>query len=80
MLIFLLEEKSQECMTKVFDWLTEELGMEILQNLFPIILTENGTEFQAPARLECDENGEIRLVIPRGNPWKDIANQRLRFL
>jgi len=43
MLIFLLEEKSQECVIKVFDWLTEELGIEVFQNLFPIILTDNGT-------------------------------------
>lgn len=40
MLIFLLEEKTAECVTKVFDCLTDELGIEVFQELFPVILTD----------------------------------------
>lgn len=63
MLAFLLEEKSQECVKDVFYYLTETLGIEIFQKLFPIILTDNGTEFQDTDGLECDSNGEIRTKI-----------------
>ncbi len=68
MLIFVLEEKTQDHVIEVFDLLTEKLGMETFQELFQVILTDNGTEFQFPARLECDNNGEIRTKIFYCNP------------
>lgn len=48
--------------------LTQKLGIKVFHELFPLILTDNGTEFQFPARLECDENGEIRTKIFYCNP------------
>ena len=63
MLAFLLEEKSQERVIEVFDYLTETLGIETFQKLFPAILTDNGTEFQDTEGIECDCNGEIRTKI-----------------
>lgn len=39
MLAFLLEGKNQSCVKEVFDFLTETLGIEIFQKLFPLILT-----------------------------------------
>lgn len=68
MLIFVLEEKTQERVIEVFDLLTEKLGLKVFHELFPVILTDNGTEFQFPARLECDENGEIRTKLFYCNP------------
>lgn len=68
MLIFLLEGKTTECVTKVFDCLTDMLGIEVFQELFPVILTDNGTEFQNPKRLECSAYGEIRTKIYYCNP------------
>lgn len=68
MLIFVLQEKSQDQVIKVFDYLTEKLGIKVFQDLFPIILTDNGVEFQFPERLECDKNGEIRTKIFYCNP------------
>ena len=63
MLIFVLQEKSQDQVIKVFDYLTEKLGIKVFQELFPVILTDNGVEFQFPERLECDITGEIRTKI-----------------
>lgn len=68
MLIFLMEEKTQNCVGEVFDHLTQVLGMGVFQTLFPVILTDNGTEFQDPIRLECNEDGEIRTKIYYCNP------------
>ena len=68
MLIFVLQEKSQDQVIKVFDYLTEKLGIKVFQELFPVILTDNGVEFQFPERLECDKNGEIRNKIFYCNP------------
>ena len=68
MLIFVLQEKSQDQVIKVFDYLTEKLGIKVFQELVPVILTDNGVEFQFPERLECDKNGEIRTKIFYCNP------------
>lgn len=68
MLIFVLQEKSQDQVIKVFDYLTEKLGIKVFQELFPVILTDNSVEFQFPERLECDKNGEIRAKIFYCNP------------
>lgn len=68
MLIFVLEEKIQECVIEVFDVLSEKLGIRVFQELFPIILTDNGTEFQFPARLECDKDGGKRTKVFYCNP------------
>lgn len=68
MLIFVLDEKTQMHVIEVFDLLTEKLGVDTFQELFPVILTDNGTEFQFPTRLECDKNGEIRTKIFYCNP------------
>ncbi|EKQ57325.1 MULTISPECIES: IS30 family transposase [unclassified Clostridium] len=68
MLIFALAEKTQECVIEVLDLLSEKLGIKIFNELFPVILTDNGTEFQFPKRLECDAGGEIRTKIYYCNP------------
>lgn len=68
MLIFLLNSKTQEEVRKVFDELTAMLGVDAFHLLFPIILTDNGSEFQNPLSLECTKDGEIRTKIYYCNP------------
>lgn len=41
----------------------ELFGQEMFKKLFPVILTDNGSEFSNPLRIEADENGEIRTRI-----------------
>ncbi|URZ05546.1 IS30 family transposase [Clostridium felsineum] len=68
MLIFVLKEKTQDCVIEIFDTLSEELGIDTFKELFPIILTDNGIEFQWPQRIECNANGEIRTRVYYCNP------------
>ncbi len=68
MLIFLLRDKTAKSVIDVFDWLSNNLGVDVFKELFPVILTDNGVEFQRPDRLECDQNGEIRTKINYCNP------------
>lgn len=63
MLTFLLEEKTQQCVIDVFDFLNEQLGTDIFKKLFPVILTDNGSEFQNPWELECNKKEEIRTKV-----------------
>lgn len=63
MLALLMNEKTQECVNEVFNSLQDKLGIEVFKKLFPVILTDNGTEFQNPYVLMCDKNGEVRTNI-----------------
>ena len=69
MLIFLLNSKTQEEVKRVFDYLTNMMGVEKFKKLFPIILTDNGTEFQNPALLESTEYSEPRTKVFYCNPY-----------
>ncbi len=68
--MFLLSEQTQEEVSRVFDSLTEILGIELFQKLFEVILTDNGHEFQNRWALECDSYGEIRTRIYYCDPYR----------
>ena len=63
MLIFLLDDATQNSVEGVFDWLTNQLGTETFRRIFPIILTDNGVEFKRPHALEFSEIGIRRTRI-----------------
>lgn len=69
MLIFLLEKKTQDEVVRVFDQLTEQLGIELFRHTFPVILTDAGSEFQVPAALEHTQDGQKRTRIFFCNPY-----------
>ncbi len=56
MLMFLLEYQDQECVLEVFVWLETVLGQDAFKKLFPVILTDGGSEFSAREEMEefCD--------------------------
>ncbi len=56
MLIFLLPDKSHQSVLHVFDKLTSLLGIELFRKLFPVILTDNGTEFKGVHNLELGKH------------------------
>jgi IS30 family transposase len=63
MLIYLLEHKNQECVIHTLNGLSEAMGIVLFQKMFPIILTDRGTEFLFPEALECDQYGEIKTRV-----------------
>lgn len=59
MLIFLLETASQECVKEVFDMLQNSLGLNTFRRFFPVILTDNGSEFKVPTFMEKSRYGSL---------------------
>ena len=59
MLAFLMENTKSESVIQVFRFLQNELGFLTFSRLFPVILTDRGSEFSNPWALECDAYGEI---------------------
>lgn len=56
MLVFLLEKKSKDNVCAVFKKIKNDLGTENYKRLFPVILTDRGSEFCAPDVMEIDES------------------------
>ncbi len=63
MIMFLLENKTQESVVNALNWLSDNLGVEVFRRLFPVILTDRGIEFLYPEAIECDANGEIKTKL-----------------
>ena len=68
MLAFLLNDKTSNSVLKVFNWLESILGNDLFEKTFPIILTDNGTEFSNPLSLEFNTEGIGRTRIFFCNP------------
>lgn len=69
MLIFLMPECTKECVKRVFDDLTDLLGIEIFRTLFPVILTDNGPEFKGAEELENDQLNNPRTRVFTAIHW-----------
>lgn len=63
MLAFRRQANTARSVKDIFDWLYETLGRETFKELFPVILTDNGSEFSGPSSLEKDSEGLFRTKI-----------------
>lgn len=61
--VFLLPDATQYSVKAVLDHLTRSLGTDTFRALFPVILTDNGSEFKDAAALETAPDGTRRTRI-----------------
>ncbi len=63
MLAFLRDGNDARSVQGIIDGLYTVLGQELYCKLFPIILTDRGSEFTNPLAIEADSNGELRSRV-----------------
>ena len=63
MLALLREANTARSVTDIFNALDEKLGRERFMKLFPVILTDRGSEFTDPAAIEFDKDGNRRTYV-----------------
>lgn len=63
MLAFLRDANTSRSVINIFEKLYLELGPDVFINLFPVILTDNGSEFSNPSAIEFDAQGNCRTRI-----------------
>ena len=84
MLAFIMYEKKQKEVLRVFNMLEHELGTELFEKTFPVILTDNGTEFGDPLSLEFNADGIGRTRIfycnPRASYQKGMLEKNHEFI
>jgi IS30 family transposase len=70
MLAFLRDANTSQSVIDVFDYLEKLLGIDQFKTLFPVILTDNGTEFSNPETLETScISGKRRTRIFYCDPY-----------
>ena len=77
MLIRLLEHNTQDNVCSQFNALERCLGIEGMNHTFPVILTDNGSEFKNPALIETNINGELRTRLFYCDPMASWQKGRL---
>lgn len=77
MLIFLLQNNTQECVAEVFENIEAVLGLDLMQSTFGCILTDNGSEFKNPQLLETSLSGKRRTRIFYCDPMASWQKGRL---
>jgi len=73
MLAFLRDAKTSQTCTRVFNLIWEEAGPRLFRRMFPVVLTDNGTEFSDPRGIE------FARVDPIHNPYKLVRRTRVFF-
>ncbi len=63
MLIFLMRDGTADTVVEQLDWLSSALGPETFRKLFPVILTDNGSEFKHTREMEYTAEGKHRTKI-----------------
>ena len=63
MLIFLMRDGKAETVVEQLDWLTSALGLKTFRKLFPVILTDNGSEFKHTREMEYTQDGKQRTKL-----------------
>jgi IS30 family transposase len=64
MLAFIRDANTAESVRSVIDKLDSKLGRKLFEKLFPLLLTDNGSEFSNPSAIEAtDKDGVIRTRV-----------------
>ena len=77
MIVILIPDCTQKSVIKAINDLTEALGIRTFKKYFPVILTDNGSEFKNPWDIEKTESGTHRTYVFYCDPY--VSNQKARL-
>lgn len=77
LLAYLLESKEMKDAVAAIDQAEEALGTELFRAIFPVILTDNGTEFSDPEQFENNSAGIQRTKIFYCDPRRSEQKGRI---
>lgn len=79
MLAFIRERNTSQSVIDVFNSLYEILGADCFKTLFPLILTDNGSEFSNPKALEFDAQDVRRTSIFYCDPFASFQKPNVEL-
>jgi IS30 family transposase len=79
MLAFIRERNTSRSVIDIFNALYERLGPVCFKTLFPLVLTDNGSEFSNPKALEFDKQGGRRTNIFHCDPYASFQKPNVEL-
>lgn len=79
MLAFIRDRNTSQSVIDVFNSMYELLGQERSKSLFPVILTDNGSEFSNPNALEYDAQGVRRTTLFYCDPFASFQKPNVEL-
>ena len=79
MLAFIRDRNTSQSVIDIFGLLQPLLGIKVFRSLFPVILTDNGSEFSNPKMLESDSNGNPRTKIFYCDPYSSFQKPNVEL-
>ena len=78
MLVYLMENKTMECVEQKFKEIKEILGKELYSKIFEVVLTDNGSEFFNPLSIEKYDDEIVSHVFycDPGASWQKGAIEK----
>ena len=79
MIAFLCDNRTARCIIDKLSFLWQGLGETMFSDLFPVLLTDNGSEFSDPTAIEVREDGSLRTRVFYCDPsasWQKGAIER----
>ena len=77
MLVILLPDCTQRSVINAINTLCDTIGIRTFKKYFPVILTDNGSEFKNPWDIEKTESGTHRTYVFYCDPY--VSNQKARL-
>lgn len=77
MAAFLIPDKCAASVNNVFGKLWDGLGPDLFRKLFPVVLTDNGTEFSNPSGIEKAPGGTPRAMVFYCDPMNSNQKSQL---
>ena len=79
MLAFIRERNNSQSVIDCFNMLYELLGTDCFKAMFPVILTDNGSEFSNPKALEIDAQGNRRTRVFYCDPYASFQKPNVEL-
>lgn len=77
MVAILLDSCTQECVLQAINKIYDDIGPDVFQSSFPVILTDNGKEFMNPEAIEFDSKDMQRTRVFYCNPMASYQKPHL---
>ena len=79
MLAFIRERNTSQSVIDIFNMLHKLLSDQIFKALFPLLLTDNGSEFSNPLKLEFDAQGNHRTRVFYCDPYASFQKPHVEL-
>lgn len=79
MLAFIRDRNTSQSVIDIFNMLYETLGQDSFGSLFPVIITDNGSEFSNPKALEYDIDGNLRTKLYYCDPYSSFQKPNVEL-